>query len=157
SVVGAGTASAQSLNWEGQDGIFVTPLAYTVPGTTKGFGIPAVAYHYVGAGDVLGGFHQVSITEGVYDRLEFGYTRNFHQDGSTRALSPVGGDGLNISHAKVGALREKGGALPAISLGVVARTQVHNAGGFITNKNTKNRDFCGVVPKTADIRHLPLV
>jgi len=35
--------SAQSLNWEGQDGIFVTPLAYVVPGTEKGFGMPAVA------------------------------------------------------------------------------------------------------------------
>ena len=54
---GANSASAQSLNWEGQDGIFVTPLAYAVPSTDKGFGRPIVAYHYLDAGEVLGGFH----------------------------------------------------------------------------------------------------
>ncbi len=50
--------SAQSLNWEGQNGIFVTPLAYSVPGKQNGFDWPAVSYHYVNAGSVIGGFHQ---------------------------------------------------------------------------------------------------
>jgi len=156
--VSAGSASAQSLNWEGQDGIFVTPLAYTVPGKTNGFGWPAVAYHYVGGGDVLGGFNQVSITEGIFDRLEFGYTRNFHQDGTTAGLSPLWGDGFNIFHAKVNALKERRGFVPALSVGFVARSQVHNVGGFITNKDTNNQDFYAVLTKTAmGIRHLPLV
>ena len=103
---GAEKASAQSLNWEGQTGIFVTPLAYSVPGKQNGFDWPAVSYHFVDAGPVLGGFHQLSITEGAYDRFEFGYTRDFHQDGSTTGLSNLWGGGFNIFRGKVGILKE---------------------------------------------------
>jgi hypothetical protein len=149
---------AQSLNWEGQDGIFVTPLAYVVPGTEKGFGMPAVAYHYVNAGSVLGGFHQVSISEGILNRIEVGYTRNFHQDGNTAGLSSLWGDGFNIFHGKVNALRESRGFRPAISVGFVARTQVHNIGGVLRKEDTSNADFYIVATKTVmAIRHLPLV
>jgi len=149
---------AQSLNWEGQDGIFVTPLAYVVPGTEKGFGMPAVAYHYVNAGNVLGGFHQVSISEGIFNRIEVGYTRNFHQDGNTAGLSSLWGDGFNIFHGKVNALRESRGFRPAISVGFVARTQVHNIGGVLRKEDTSNADFYIVATKTVmAIRHLPLV
>src|SRR5437762_5700483 len=82
-------ASAQSLNWEGQTGIFVTPLAYTAPSTRQGLGLPVVAYHYLNAGEVIGGFHQASITEGAFDRIEFGYTRSIHQAGGTAGLSSL--------------------------------------------------------------------
>ena len=34
-VIGGSTVSAQSLNWEGQTGVFVTPLAYSVPSKEK--------------------------------------------------------------------------------------------------------------------------
>jgi hypothetical protein len=149
--------AAQSLNWEGQDGIFVTPLAYTVPGKQNGFDLPAVSYHFVDAGPVLGNFHQVSITEGAYDRFEFGYTRNFHQDGSTAGLSPLWGSGFNIFHGKVGVLKEGRRIHPAISVGFVARTQMRNIDGFIQNKNTSSGDFYVVATKTVDLRHLPLV
>jgi hypothetical protein len=156
--LGASAVSAQSLNWEGQDGIFVTPLAYTVPGTQKGFGAPAVAYHYVNAGDVLGGFHQVSISEGIFDRIEIGYTRSFHQNGSTVGLSNLWSSGFNIFHGKVNVLREGTHWLPALSVGFVARTQVHNVGGVIQNKDTNNADFYAVATKTVmAIRRLPLV
>jgi len=64
--------AAQSLNWEGQTGVFVTPLAYSVLSGDHGFGMPVVAYHYLDAGQVLGGFHQVSITIGAFNRLESG-------------------------------------------------------------------------------------
>src|SRR5256885_370301 len=155
---GASASSAQSLNWEGQDGIFVTPLAYTVPGTHKGFGAPAVAYHYVNAGSVLGGFHQVSISEGIFDRVEIGYNRNIHQDGSTPLLSTLWSDGFNIFHGKVNVLREARRWRPAISVGFVARTQVHNVGGVLQAKDTSNADFYAVATKTSmAIRHLPLV
>jgi hypothetical protein len=155
---GASAVSAQSLNWEGQDGIFVTPLAYTVPGTHGGFGAPAVAYHYVNAGAVLGGFHQVSISEGIFDRVEIGYTRNFHQDGSTPVFSSLWSNGFNVFHGKVNALRETRGWRPAISAGFVARTQVRNVGGVLQNKDTSNADFYLVATKTSmAIRHLPLV
>ena len=159
-VAGAGANSAlgQSLNWEGQDGIFVTPLAYTVIGSDKGFGAPAVAYHYVNAGGVLGGFHQASITEGISDRVEIGYTRNFHQDGSTPVLSTLWSNGFNIFHGKVNALREARGWRPALSAGFVARTQVRNVGGVLQAKDTSNADFYVVATKTSmAIRHLPLV
>jgi hypothetical protein len=151
-------SAQESLHWEGQDGVFVTPLAYTVPGTHKGFGAPVVAYHYVNAGDVLSGFHQVSLTEGIFDRIEIGYTRNFRQDGSTPGLSSLWGNGFNIFHSKVNMLHEGRGLHPALSEGFVARTQVHNVGGAIRNKDTANSDFYVVATKTAiGIRHLPLV
>jgi hypothetical protein len=155
--VGAST-SAQSLNWEGQTGVFVTPLAYTAPSAEKGLGAPVVSYHYVDAGGVLGGFHQVSVTEGAFDRIEFGYTRNFHQDGSTPGLSPLWSNGFNIFHGKVNVRREGRNWIPSFSVGFVARSQVHNVGGVIQNKNTANADFYIVATKTATkIRKLPLV
>jgi len=157
-VIGANTASAQSLNWEGQTGVFVTPLAYSAPSGDKGLGRPIVAYHYLDAGDVLGGFHQVSITVGAFNRIEFGFTRNVHQDGNTPALSRLWGDGFNVFHGKVNLVRERRAWVPAFSIGFVARTQVHNVGGVIANQDTNNFDFYAVATKTlTNLRHLPLV
>jgi len=157
-ILGASTVSAQSLNWEGQTGVFVTPLAYSVPSRDKGLGMPVVAYHYVNAGDFLGGFHQVSITEGAFGRIEFGYTRNLHQDGSTPVLSSLWSNGFNTFHGKVNVWRESRNWVPAISVGFVARSQVHNVGGVIQNKDTTNADFYIVATKTATkIRKHPLV
>src|ERR1700733_3089649 len=85
--LGVQSAAAQALNWEGQTGVFVTPLAYTVPSSDSGISMPVVAYHYLNAGPVLGGFNQASVTVGALGRLEFGYTRDIHQDGSTAGLS----------------------------------------------------------------------
>jgi hypothetical protein len=156
--VAMNTASAQSLNWEGQTGVFVTPLAYAIPSTEGGFGKPVVAYHYLDAGGVLGGFHQVSVTIGAFTRVEFGYTRNLHQDGSTAGLSNLWGNGFNTFHGKVNVLREGQSWLPALSVGFVARSQVHNVGGVLQNKNTTNGDFYVVATKTAmGIRKFPLV
>ncbi len=159
-VTGADTnrASAQSLNWEGQDGIFVTPLAYSVPSTDKGFSRPIVAYHYLNAGTVLGGFHNVSVTIGAFNRVEFGYTRNLHQEGSTASLSSLWSSGFNAFHGKVNLVLEKPTWRPALSIGFVARTQVQNVGGVIRNKATNNADFYAVATKTVtQMRHLPLV
>jgi hypothetical protein len=156
--VAMNTVSAQSLNWEGQTGVFVTPLAYAVPSTERGFGKPVVAYHYLDAGGVLGGFHQVSVTIGAFTRVEFGYTRNLHQDGGTADLSNLWGNGFNTFHGKVNVLREGQSWLPALSVGFVARSQVHNVGGVLQNKDTTNEDFYVVATKTAmGIRKLPLV
>jgi hypothetical protein len=150
--------SAQSLNWEGQTGVFVTPLAYTVPSPGSTFGLPVVAYHYVDAGQVLGGFHQASVTDGAFGRIEFGYTRDFHQEGSTAGLSHLWSSGFNTFHAKVNALREGRHLRPALSVGFVARTNVRNIGGVIENKSTSNADFYVVATKTAmGIHKLPLV
>ena len=121
-LAGLGVAAAQSLNWEGQTGVFVTPLAYTAASPNNNVGKAIVAYHYLDAGGVLGGFHTASVTEGLFGRAEFGYTRTFHQPGSTTGLSPLWDGGFNIVHGKVNVVPENAGKnkwLPAISAGFV--------------------------------------
>jgi hypothetical protein len=157
-VAGSHPAVAQSLNWEGQTGVFVTPLAYSVPTGNAPLSIPVVSYHYLNAGPVIGGFHQVSITMGAFNRLEFGYTGSIHQDGDTTGLSPLWSREFNAFHAKVNLLRERRGGLPALSVGFVARTQVRNVGGVIAGQDTHNQDFYVVATKTITrFRKLPLV
>jgi hypothetical protein len=155
------SASAQNLDWEGQTGIFVTPTAYIAPSGAKGFGLPIVAYHYLDGGQVLGGFNQVSITVGGFNRLEFGYTRDLHQEGSTTGLSNLWSSGFNIFHGKLSLLREKEsrqGWLPSLSVGFVARTQVRNVGGVMQGKDTTNADFYVVATKSVtQLKKLPLV
>jgi hypothetical protein len=154
----ANMAWAQSLNWQGQDGIFITPLAYAVDSHDKGFGLPIVAYHYFDGGQVLGGFHQFSVTMGALNRIEFGYTRTLHHEGNTAGLSPLWDGGFNSFHAKVNVVSERRNWRPALSLGFIARTQVHNVGGVILGQDTHNADFYAVVTKTVtQIRYLPLV
>ncbi len=152
------TASAQSLNWDGQTGIFVTPLAYSVPSGDKTFGRPVVAYHYLDAGRVLGGFHQVSVTVGAFGRVEMGYTRTLHNNGSTAGLSNLWSSGFNTFHGKLNFVRERRTWLPAMSAGFVVRSQVRNVGGVIQGKDSTNADFYAVVTKTVtQVRKVPLV
>jgi hypothetical protein len=155
---GSNTAFAQSLNWEGQTGVFVTPLAYSVSTGNATFSVPVVSYHYLYAGPVLGGFHQISATMGAFNRVEFGYTGSLHQDGNTAGLSTLWSRGFNTFHGKVNLLREHRGGLPALSVGFIARTQVRNVGGVILGQDTNNQDFYIVATKTITrIRKLPLV
>src|SRR5580704_4648857 len=147
-IVGHLTAFAQSLNWEGQTGVFVTPLAYSVSTGDARLSLPVVSYHYLSAGPVLGGFHQVSITMGAFNRVEFGYTGNLHQDGSTAVLSSLWSGGFSAVHGKVNVFRERRGGLPALSAGFVARFGVRNVGGVIQGHDTNNQDFYVVATKT---------
>lgn len=146
---GTPSLRAQSPGWEGETGVLVTPLAYTPSAENHTF-VPVVAYHFLDAGPVIGEFHQVSLTVGILNRLEFGYTREFHVEGSDPALSPLWHDGLNIFHGKALLLSEnyhKNDWVPAISVGFVARTQVHNVGGAVLNKDTNNGDVYLVATK----------
>jgi len=152
-LLSAGMAAAQNLNWDGQTGIFITPLAYTAASPNSGFGRPIVAYHFLNAGSVLGNFHTVSVTEGIGGRVEFGYTRDLHQQGSTAGLSPLWDSGFNLVHAKVNVVKENAGKqawLPALSVGFVARTEDRNVSGLLAtpNKNYTNADFYAVASKT---------
>ena len=152
-VLGAGAAAAQSLNWDGQTGVFITPLAYTAASPATGFGHPIVAYHFLNAGGVLGNFHTISVTEGLAGRVEFGYTRDLHQQGGTAGLSPLWSSGFNLVHAKVNVVKENAGKqawLPALSAGFVARTQDRNVSGLLAtpNKSYTNADFYLVASKT---------
>jgi len=152
-------AGAQALNWEGQTGVFVTPLAYTTSTQTHNWGTPVVAYHYLNAGPVLGGFHQFSVTEGVADRIEFGYTRSENQSGHS-ALSPLWTGGFNAFHAKANLLREHIGRhnlAPAISIGFVARQGINNVTGVLQGQTKSNADFYAVATKTFSQIKLPLV
>lgn len=156
-----GTADAQSLNWEGQTGVFVTPLAYTAASPKNSVGKPIVAYHYLDAGEVLGGFHTTSVTVGLAGRTEFGYTRTFHQLGDTAGLSPLWKGGFNIVHGKVNLVGENAGKqkwVPALSAGFVARTQVNHVSGVLGHKKYNNGDFYVVATKTVtQVKGLPLV
>lgn len=59
---------AQGLGWEGETGVFVTPLAYTA--SAEGQKIHAVtAYHCLDAGSVIGNFHEASIEVGFLGSL----------------------------------------------------------------------------------------
>jgi hypothetical protein len=142
---------AQDLGLEGETGVFVTPLAYTVSSPARGLGLPVLGYHFLDAGSVIGSFSKISVTEGAFGRLEFGYTRDVHTTGNDPALSPLWHRGFNIAHAKVNLIRENAGKrswMPAISAGFLVRTGVHNVGGAIAGKDTTNGDVYLVASKT---------
>jgi hypothetical protein len=155
------TLQAQNLGLEGETGVFVTPLAYTVSSPEKGLGLPVVGFHFLDAGSVIGTFNKISVTEGAFGRLEFGYTRDVHTTGNDPALSPLWHRGFNIAHAKVNLVREgadKRSWMPAISVGFLVRTGVHNVGGAITGKDTTNADVYLVASKTiTSVRGLPIL
>ncbi len=159
----AGRVSAQSLNWEGQTGVFVTALAYTASSPKDGIGLPAVAFHFWNTGPVIGNFYTSSVTVGLFGRIEFGYTRNFHQDGSTPPLSEFWGNGFNIWHGKVNLVPENMGKhnwVPAISMGFVVRAQDPDVSGKLAAppREYTNGDVYIVLTKTVtQIKALPLV
>lgn len=152
---------AQSLNFEGVTGVYTNPLAYTVPSTDNGLGMPSLSWHILDGGKVLGNFDTFSVTEGAFNRLEFGYTRDMHTQGGNPALSPVFSSGFNIAHAKVILLPENAGKkkwLPALSAGFIERAGVRNVGGFLTAKSTSNSDFYFVGSKTISaIKAMPFI
>jgi hypothetical protein len=160
-LLGSRPATAQSLNWEGQTGVFITPLAYTAASPKANFGKPIVSFHFLNAGEVLGNFYTTSVTAGLLNRAEFGYTRSFHSDGSTPSLSPLWDGGFNIVHGKVNLVAENAGKtkwVPAISAGFVARSQVHHVSGVLTNRDNTNADFYAVATKLIpQVKHLPVL
>lgn len=154
-------AQAQNIGWEGETGVFVTPLAYTAGSPAKGFGSPLVAFHFLNGGGVLGDFYEVSVTEGALGRTEFGYTRALHTRGGDPNLSPLWNNGFNIFHGKVNLVPEntaKTSWVPAISVGFMARSQVCNVGGAMQNKDTTNGDIYLVASKTiTQTKKIPVI
>jgi hypothetical protein len=158
---------AQALAWEGETGVFVTPLAYTASSETQKFH-PVVAYHFLDAGPVIGDFHEASVELGVGKRLEFGYTHEFHVFGGNAALSPLWQNGFDIFNGKVNLLPENYGKtkwVPAISAGFIARPNVRNVGNFVEQSKTNpatiggkaDADFYVVASKVVPTKHLPIV
>ncbi len=144
-VLAAGSvpSHAQALGWEGETGVFVTPLAYTA--AVENQKIHAVtAYHFLGAGPVIGDFQEASIEVAIGKRLELGYTHEFHSFGNdinpetTSGLSPLWQNGFEIFNGKVQLLAENYGKtkwVPAISTGFIARANVRNVGNFVAETN----------------------
>lgn len=157
---------AQALGWEGETGIFVTPMAYTASAAGHK-AHPVVAYHYFAAGPVIGDFNEISTEVGVGSRFEVGYTHEFHALGSDAALSPLWQNGFEIFNGKAILVPEnykKNPAVPAISAGFIARTGVRNVGDYLTwnpavNNGKSNGDIYVVATKvvTQAIKKVPLV
>ena len=151
---------AQNIGWEGETGVFVTPLAYTAASPAKGLGHPLVAYHFLNGGEVLGDFYNVSATVGAFSRVEFGYTRALHSLGGDPDFSALWSNGFNIVHGKVNVVPENAGKtkwVPAISVGFIARSQVRNVGGVIQDKDTTNGDIYLVASKTITQTGVPII
>ena len=154
------SAQAQNIGWEGETGIFVTPLAYTATSPKAGLGRPLVAYHFLNGGGVLGDFYNVSATVGAFSRFEFGYTRALHTEGGDPNFSPLWNNGFNIVYGKLNLISENAAKtqwIPAMSVGFVVRSQVHNVGGAIQNRDTTNGDLYLVASKTITQTGLPII
>jgi len=139
---------AQSLNWEGIGGGVVTPFAN--PAGNGGLVRPTVAFHFLNGGDIVGRRYQASVTLGIGDRVEVGYTRSSvtSSDAYERLLFDRG---FNTFHGKVNLVPEGSGGAPAIAVGALWRWQAQHI-----------ENGLGVATKDADIylvatRTLPLV
>lgn len=154
------SANAQALGWEGETGIFVTPLAYTASAEGQKYH-PVVAYHYMNTGPVIGDFHEASVEVGLGKRFEFGYTREFHVLGGDKGLSPLWQNGFDIFNGKVNIIPEnynKTKWVPQVSVGFMARTGVRNVGDYLgwnpnTNNGKNNADFYVVATKVIPVKN----
>jgi hypothetical protein len=161
-VIFAGPAMAQNLTLEGQTGGFITPTAYVVE-ANKGafFSHPAIGYHFVHAGNVIGDIQTASITEGFANWAELGYTRSAHTNGDNPYFSSLWEfSGMNVFHGKAVVLRENSFGskwTPGVAAGFVVRTGDHFVTGAIDGKTYTNGDVYVAVTKTALELKLPLL
>ncbi len=157
---------AQGLGWEGETGIFVTPLAYTASSETEKYH-PVVAYHFLNAGPVIGDFHEASIEIGLGKRFEVGYTHEFHAQGD-EPLSYLWQNGFEIFNGKFNVLPEnsfKKNWMPAFSVGFIVRNGVRDVGDYegistAMSPNTSghtNGDIYGVGSKLLKNKFVPVL
>lgn len=153
----AQSSFAQGLNWEGQTGAFLTPVAYTAGSPNGTFGKPEVAFHYLNSGAVVGNDYQLSITEGLARHFEFGYTGAFSSLGSG-PYSELFGRGFNEFHGKLKFLNENAFRtkwVPAIAVGAIGRVGGERVSWYEAATNlgpsaptNTNGDFYVVATKT---------
>lgn len=153
----ARSSAAQSLGYEGPTGVFVTPLAATAASPAHGAGHPAISYHVLAGGPVIGTFSTVSLTEGFDKHFEAGYTHEDHIAGDDANLSGLWKNGLNIFHAKAIVVPENAGKtkwVPGIAIGGIARTNDNyvgdgdnGVGGFASGQTKTNGDIYLVATK----------
>lgn len=113
----ATVSGAQSLNWDGQTGGFVTPSATVAESPVKRLGRPVVAFLYLDGGPIIGRRFQIAITEGMAERVEVGYVKSA-VSGDTTGLAELFDRGFQNVHGKVRVFgsRDALGA-PAIAVG----------------------------------------
>jgi hypothetical protein len=141
---------AQNLGYEGPTGVFVTPLASVAASPANGVGKPVVADHVLAGGPVIGTFNTVSVTEGLFKRVEVGYTREDHAKGDTAGLSPLWTGSMNIVHGKINLIPENAGknpAVPAVSVGGIGRFTDENVGDGVNGQTKTNGDVYVVATK----------
>jgi len=160
--IGARESSAQNLTLEGQTGGFITPTAYVVQ-SAKGtiFSHPAIGFHYVHAGNVIGDVYTGSVTEGFGNWAEVGYTRNAHTNGNNPYFSSLWEfPGMNVFHGKGIVIQENAFGskwTPGAAVGFVVRTGDHYVSGAIANKTYTNEDVYVSLTKTMVNVHVPLL
>ena len=107
---------------------------------------------------MLGAFHQISITAGAFNRIEFGYTGSIHQNGDTAVLSPLWSREFNTFTAKsiFSVSGEVGCPLCRWASSLAPRSGMLVV--CIQGHDTHNQDFYVVATKTITaLRKLPLV
>jgi hypothetical protein len=161
-IAATGAARAQNLTLEGQTGGFITPTAYVVQ-STKGsvFSRPSLGFHYIEAGSVIGNVYTGSITEGIANWAEVGYTRSAHTNGDNPYFSSLWEySGMNVFHGKGVVVKEDsfgGKWMPGVAAGFVVRTGDHFVTGAIDSKTYTNGDVYVSVTKTMADVHVPLL
>jgi hypothetical protein len=159
------TSFAQGLNWEGQTGALLTPFAYTAASPARKFGRPEVAFHYLNSGNVIGNDYQLSITEGLGNRFEFGYTGAFSSAGGS-PVSSLFSNGFGEFHGKLKFVDEnakKTKWIPAIAVGAIGRTGIERIGSVLNNRSgaasnsTTNGDFYIVATKAITQWKVPIL
>jgi hypothetical protein len=143
----ASASDAQSLNWEGQTGGFVTPFATVVESPAGGFGRPMVSFTVLDAGEVVGTHFQLSLAAGIAGRAEIGYTKTALETGSAGDVSDLFDRGFQSLHAKVRFVNEDKAtpAVPSISAGVQFHWQF---GGLDGSTPIRNADVYLVATKS---------
>lgn len=110
-----GQATAQPIALDGTTGGWLNPWALVSPAKKGEVGHPAVAYHFLDAGPIVGNVSAPSVALGFNGNCEVGYTHYFI-DGPTPVLSTD----LDQASAKWNFLSAKGDR-PAVSLGAIRR------------------------------------
>jgi len=155
-------SKAQNLTLEGQTGGFITPTAYVVQ-SAKGqfFSHPSIGFHYVHAGDVIGDVYNGSVTEGLGNWAEVGYTRNGHTNGNNPLFSALWEyPGMNIFHGKGVVLPENAFGtkwVPGLAAGFVVRISDRFVSGAILNTSYNNEDVYAVMTKDLTKEKVPLL
>jgi hypothetical protein len=155
-------AQAQNMTLEGQTGGFITPTGYTVQSDAGHlFSKPVVGFHFVSAGDVIGSVYTLSVTEGLANHFEVGYTRSMHTNGQNPYYSPLWFfNGFHVIHGKATIITEEMGKhvwVPAVAVGGVYRWDGHYVSGAIAKTTYNNGDVYIVATRTLRKMKPPLL